>query len=320
MARRTQTRLIVMCSRDVTEGDVMGMAAEANVEAYAFDLPPGYLLKVNFDTSDDKELFAASPGWDRDLSMKRNIGLVLACLLDWPRLMFLDDDIYSVGQHDVSALAAALEDHSVSALIPKWYPDNSVVCHANRLSGGQQDVFASASGIGVRCHRELAFFPNLYNEDWFFFAEEAAKHRIAKVGESRQRKYDPYDHSDRAAREEFGDLLAEGLYARLDNKEGIWDADIDYWRYFRERRFEFHQQVIEALGRVDAQDRSEATRATKSVYAAQQQLEKIPPELCQKFMRLWRNDLDRWRDYLASLPHRETIAEAFRFLNLKPLE
>ena len=99
----------------------------------------------------------------------------------------------------MAALAAALEDHSVSALIPKQYPDNSVVCHAHRLGGGHQDVFASASGIGVRCDRdELAFFPNVYNEDWFFFADEAASHRIAKVGESRQRKYDPYDDPRRA--------------------------------------------------------------------------------------------------------------------------
>ena len=84
---------------------------------------------------------------------------------------------YRVGGKDVAALAAALEDHSVSALLPERYPGNSVVCHAHRLGGGHQDVFASASGLGVRCDRdELAFFPNIYNEDWFFFADEAASH------------------------------------------------------------------------------------------------------------------------------------------------
>src|SRR5690348_5705697 len=36
-------------------------------------------------------------------------------------------------------LAAALGDHSVSALISKRYPDNSVILHAYRLSGGTQE-------------------------------------------------------------------------------------------------------------------------------------------------------------------------------------
>jgi glycosyltransferase involved in cell wall biosynthesis len=307
-----------MCSRDVTEGEVIKRAGHAYVDA--FDLRRGNPLGIDFATSEDEELSAASPGWDRDLSMKRNIGLVLARLLGWTRLMFLDDDIYSVGQRDVAALAAALENHSVSALIPKWFQDNSVVCHAHRLGGGEQDVFASASGIGVRCDRdELTFFPNLYNEDWFFFADEAANHRIAKVGESRQKKYNPYDDSDRAAREEFGDLLAEGLYARLDIDEGIWDVDTDYWRDFIQRRMEFHQRVIGALGRVDAPKRSEADMAVESVRAAQDQLTKISPQLCQKFMRLWQEDLERWRIYLAGLPRLDSLTEALQYLGVRPV-
>jgi hypothetical protein len=310
-----------MCSRDVTEDEVIKRAAQDNVDAYAFDLRSHNHnpLGIDFATSEDDELSAASPGWNRDLSMKRNIGLVLAQLLGWTRLMFLDDDIYSVGQQDVAALAAALENHSVSALIPKWFPDNSVVCHAHRLGGGKQDVFATASGIGVRCDRdELAFFPNLYNEDWFFYADEAANHRIAKVGKSRQRNYNPYGDQNRAAREEFGDLLAEGLYARLDINEGIWDVDTDYWRDFIKRRMEFHQRVIEDLGRVDAPKRSEAARASESVRAAQDQLTRITPELCQKFMRLWRDDLGRWHTYLGDLPQLGSLTEALQYLSLRP--
>jgi hypothetical protein len=308
-----------MCSHEVTKDEVIEEATRANVNAYAFDLRDDNRLPIDFATSEDKELSAASPGWDRDLSMKRNIGLVLARLLGWTRLMFLDDDIYGVDQHHIAALATALEGHSVSALIPKWYPDNSVVCHAHRLSGGQQDVFASASGMGVRCDRDdLAFFPNLYNEDWFFFADEAANHRIARVGESRQREYNPYEDSYRAAREEFGDLLAEGLYARLDINEGIWDVKTAYWRDFIERRREFHRRVIEALDLVDGGCGSEAARAGESVRAAQDQLAKITPELCQKFMRLWRDDLKRWRNYLADLPRLDSLPEAFRYLEIKP--
>ena len=56
-------------------------------------------------------------------------------MLGWRRLMFLDDDIYGISKEDVEALAAALNNHNVSALIPEYYPDNSVACHAFRLAG-----------------------------------------------------------------------------------------------------------------------------------------------------------------------------------------
>jgi hypothetical protein len=319
IARRTRKPLIVLCSRAISQDEVIERAARADVEAFAVNLPAGNPLEIEFTTSQDTELSAASPGWTRDISMKRNIGLVLARLLGWTRLMFLDDDIYGVSQHDVAALAAALDDHCVSALIPRRYPDNSVVCHAHRLGGGKQDVFASASGMGVRCDRdELAFFPNIYNEDWFFFAEEAANHRIARVGESRQRKYDPYDSPRRAAWEEFGDLLAEGLYARLDIDEGIWDVDSRYWRDFIDSRRKFHQRVAESLTSVDARQRDEAERAARSIRAAQDQLEKITPQLCERFMQRWHADLAAWRSYLGGLPRLSSIPEAFSYLRLSP--
>lgn len=319
LATRTQIPLIVICSKAVRQHEVIDMAARAEVEAFAFDLPSGNPLAIDFATSDDEELVAANPGWNRDVSMKRNLGLVLARLLGWKRLMFLDDDILDLGEDDVAALAAALEDHTVSALIPTKFPDNSVVCHAHRLGGGDQDVFASASGIGVRCDRDdLAFFPNVYNEDWFFFADEAARHRIAKVGESRQIAYDPYHDPARAALEEFGDLLAEGLYARLDRAEGIWDVDTSYWRDFIKRRTAFHRQVVEALGRVDDQYRDEAARAINSIRAAQDQLARISPRLCQKFIRLWRADLEQWRSYLTNLPRLDSHMAAFKFLDIDP--
>jgi hypothetical protein len=319
LARKTEIPLVVVCSKAVRQDEVIDMAAAAAVEAFAFDLPPGNPLGVDFATSKDEELAAASPGWKRDLSMKRNLGLALGRLLGWERLMFLDDDIYRVARKDVAALAAALEDHKVSALIPKRYPDNSVVCHAHRLGGGHQDVFASASGIGVRCDRdELAFFPNVYNEDWFFFAEEAASHTIAKVGESRQRRYDPYDDPGRAAREEFGDLIAEGLYARLDSEQGIWDVDAEYWREFIKSRKEFHRRVMEALGSVEDRHRDEAARARDSIRAAQDQLAMITPELCQKFVRLWQDNRERWRSYLTNLPSLDSLVAAFKYLDIDP--
>ena len=254
---RTEVPLIVICSKEVRSEEVTEMAERAKVTAHAIDLPQSNPIGISFATSSDQELIDASPGWNRDLSMKRNLGLVLARMLGWTRLMFLDDDIDHITVADVNALANALDDHNVSALMCNWFPDNSVTYHAHRDGGGIPGVFASANGMGVRCDRaDLGFFPNIYNEDWFFFCEEAATHRIAEVGVSHQLDYDPYADASRATREEFGDLLAEGLYERLDRSKGIWDVDKDYWTAFIKTRRSFHDRVEKALARLSGPAKS----------------------------------------------------------------
>jgi hypothetical protein len=210
----------------------------------------------------------------------------------------------------------------VSTLIPDYFPDNSVACHAWRLGRESQGQFASASGMGVRCDRDkLPFFPNIYNEDWFFFADQAARHAILEVGRSRQRVYDPFANPKRAVMEEFGDLLAEGLYARLDAGFDLFGVDIRYWERFIEGRRSFLGRVLDALDRHPERDEEtdegrEVVAAKRSILAARGQLEGIRPELCQKFIDLWQADLERWYRYLDKLPSADTVTGAFELLGL----
>lgn len=329
LARQTRIPLVVVCSKLVRQHQVIKMATDVGVKAYALDWPSYRVnpnpLGIEFATSSDPELAAASSARTRDLSMKRNLGLVLARMLNWERLMFLDDDIYGITEEDVAALAAGLSDHSVSVLIPDKFEDNSVVCHANRLGGGQQDKFASAGGMGVQVRRnDLAFFPNIYNEDWFFFSAEAASHKIIQVGQSMQVEYDPYDDPDRAVKEEFGDLLAEGLYARLDHMQGLHGVDPAYWEGFIENRGVFHANVVASLRKHGERDKDTKTgrdvrAAEVSVRAARNQLNRITPDLCDKFIRLWQQDLVEWQRHLTELDDKDrvdSIGSAFRHLNL----
>jgi len=322
LAHETAIPLIVVCSKRITRHEVIDAAARVGVEAFAVDLTPADSPGISFATSTDDDLLTASSGRTRDLSTKRNLGLVIARMLGWRRLMFLDDDIFDVSPEDVDALATALSDHGVSVLIPDEYPDNSVACHAHRLGGGQQGKFAGAGGMGVRCDRDdLAFFPNIYNEDWLFFSEEAASRRIALVGESRQRDYDPYADPQRAVKEEFGDLLAEGLYARLDAERGIVDVDIAYWADFIKSRRHFLSRVAESLMRHPDRDQGNqegrTIRAAEiSIRAARGRLEQINPELCRRFIDVWQADLIEWRRYLTGLPHVDSVASALNHLGL----
>ena len=82
LARRTGIPLIVACSKAARKEQVVAMAAAANVAVFALDLPLVNPLGISFATSTDEEIRAASPGWTRDLSMKRNLGLILARMLE----------------------------------------------------------------------------------------------------------------------------------------------------------------------------------------------------------------------------------------------
>ena len=63
-----------------------------------------YMLPdLTFETSDGS-FAAASGGRSSDLSVKRNIGLLLARLHGWRKIAFVDDDI-TVSKQDISRLA-----------------------------------------------------------------------------------------------------------------------------------------------------------------------------------------------------------------------
>jgi hypothetical protein len=142
------------------------------------------------------------------------------------------------------------------------------------------------------------------------------------VGESQQREYDPYRDPNRAVKEEFGDLLAEGLYARLDARRGISDVDEAYWTTFKESRRDFLRRVADSLEQHPDRDLQEGDgprvrAALRSIHAAQEQLERIDSGLCQKFIKLWQADLVEWRRYLIELPRYESVGSALDYLGLE---
>lgn len=140
-----------------------------------------------------------------DLSAKRNAGLLLARLHGWNKVVFVDDDITFFHTDNISRLARQLDDHQVAGMLVRHHPDNSVLCHARRLASLFQDVFVTGAVLGVHCNSlPLSFFPDIYNEDWFFFAKEAAARKLPRVGQARQAEYDPFASPERARREEFG--------------------------------------------------------------------------------------------------------------------
>jgi hypothetical protein len=101
--------------------------------------------------------------------------------------------------------------------------------------------------------------------------------------------------------QELGDVLAEGTYWLLDQGRSIRDADIRHWRSFLKRRRLFISQVLKMI---DASTLSqvEKARRTAALVASRDQLGKITPRFCARYLRAWMTDREIWHDHLERLP------------------
>jgi hypothetical protein len=309
LAARLNARLVALCSGATTGAVVAARLAErSDCTALVVDIPVGYRHELLPTRTASSRFRALNGNRHNDLSLKRNLGLLMARLHGWSKILYLDDDIGDVVDgcpvglpvDTVHRLATQLDAHQVAGLACRDYPDNSVVCHARRLAGFRQDTFVTGAALGVNCNDQpLPFFPEQYNEDWFFFSRLTARRSLAHVGYATQAPYDPFAHPDRAQQEEFGDLLAEGLYTLFEDQPEEMDyfcrfdeADASYWERCMAVRRETLDLIAFTLDDGDAA--GQRASALRSVHAAAQQLARLTPELCVDYLDAWKSDLDGW--------------------------
>ena len=95
----------------------------------------------------------------------------------------------------------------------------------------------------------IGFFPDIYNEDWLFFYDDVASGQIGSSARKiTQLRYEPFADPRRAAWQEFGDILAEGLYALLDRGLGLEHASCEYWSDFLHARHSFLKAILRRSG------------------------------------------------------------------------
>src|SRR5262245_50893669 len=283
----------------------------------AIDVDPPRMNLPDFTT--DAMLGDSAFRRGTDLAMKRNTGLVLAKLMGWRRIVFLDDDI-EVGSADELAKAAALLDRfEAVGMRIGGYPDNSVVCHAHRMTGGKQDSFVGGGAIAVDATKNPPFFPNIYNEDWFHLLETTSLRRLAVTGSVSQRPYDPFDRPIRARDQELGDVLAEGVYWLLDGRPGVdWlrAADENHWREFLGKRRAFIEDVRR---RVAAQPRGPFRSAMEaSLGAALGRHAVITPRFCVAYLDAWASDRRTWLRYFSGISGACCASAAVKWLSKDP--
>jgi hypothetical protein len=236
-----------------------------------------------------------------DVSTKRNLGLLLSHMLRWKRVVFLDDDIRVPDPAHLSRAASLLDTYAAVGLGIGGFPDNSMVCHAFRDAGGRQETFIGAGALAVDVERNCSFFPNVYNEDWFFVLDAGKGLRsVATAGRVLQDPYDPY-LPGRARAEEFGDVLAEGTFWLLDQGSSVSDGDLAHWRDFLARRKRFIEQVLGMVERATDLEPPERARRVEALNASLGRLAEITPELCVDYLNALAVDQERWQRHIQDI-------------------
>ena len=299
LAQKLKCGLLAMCSKAVTAREAARLGTKMRVPVVAMDVVgdayglPAFLTSCLVE--EHTEFTRPS-----DTSLKRNLALYLSRLAGWRRVLFLDDDIYDVPPVCARAAAGLLRRYDVVGLNNEGYPDNSVVCHLHRKLGGDQSQFIGVGGMAISPLANRSFFPNIYNQDWFFVLGTGVPLRIAVTGKMKQKRYDPFADADRARREEFGDCLAEGLFWLLDNGLPIQSADEAHWEDFLGRR-------AHLIGYLSAEAKRKAgtregKRVRESMHKSWMTWRKITPRLCADYVRWWQSDIDVWRLFLLDHP------------------
>jgi hypothetical protein len=310
LAETLKCPLVTLHSTKWTTAAEAARRLDADVDLIAIDIPdPGRLNLPDWRTS---RLLAGTVFARRtDVSAKRNLALMLSHMRGWSRVFFLDDDITKLDPGDVRRAGGLLDTYSAVGLRNDGYPDNSVVCHAYRLAGGPQKTFVGAGALAVELASGQSFFPDIYNDDWFFLlGDDTGLRPTTTTGHVYQHPYDPFRSPMRARGEELGDVLAEGLFWLLDQDRPITDADASHWSMFLARRGRFIEEVLKMVEAAAIEPREEKDRRMAALKGALGRLARISPALCEQFLQAWAADRRQWKRHLEGLPTGQQLPEA----------
>jgi hypothetical protein len=314
IAHMTDAELLVLCSQKAEPVAVARVVAEEHVaRSHVVGVPADYqsgLLPSPPPTIQAEQ--ASRP----DLSRKRNLGLAVARMAGWRTVLLVDDDI-TLDVGDVVAAQYALDaTPAVGFPIEDW-PDNSAIGHANRMSGGAQEVFVGPSALLVDVEAaSLGQFPTIYNEGSLFLFDAVAERKVSRSpGRARQLPYNPFRDLDRGGDEEFGDVIFEGLMGFLHAPSTAFPTGPSYWREFLPRRRAFLTGVADRLR--DSPPSPRHVSALCAVHSAMRRHAAITPAACARFIRHWRAERRLWVRRLAQLDQLHTVPQALERLGLE---
>jgi hypothetical protein len=138
----------------------------------------------------------------------------------------------------------------------------------------------------VEVRRTRSFFPEIYNDDWFYLLDgDKGILPVTVEGRVEQYPYDPFRNPDRAQAEEFGDVLAEGIYWLLDQGSSIAAADEAHWTSFLAKRREFILRVRDMVTADPALEAGDRARRLDALRGSLGRLARLTPQLCVQYLK-----------------------------------
>ena len=296
--------------------------------------PEGY--SQHFETTYTSIAYGSA----RDTPQKRNLGLLLARLMGWEMVFFLDDDVAITKDQLYKAIDLLHHGNAaVAGFSARSFPDNSVVVHARRLVNGPIDSFIGTGAMAVRTDRPiLSFFPHIYNEDWLFLLVYClfGDQDVVWAGMISQRSYNPFQNASRAKVEEPGDILGESLVRlamsiRTDlREESSFEAAMQkltklankaFWESEINNRVSFIQETREKL-RQTSPLTSHRRQALKALDCSLERLlgtdgqSGIRAEEFSQWMQAWMHDLQQWNKLELPSARSRSLEEAVKVLGL----
>lgn len=330
LASASGGELVVLCSggtsgsgsSGTTGGDGGVRASEvldsvptgSDLTVHAVDVPDGYGIdRLLFTTSWHVEATRHRTG---GLSLERNVGLLVARMLGWRRVLLLGDEIRDLHAAQLAAMTSLLSSCRAVGAPVRDSLDLSVVGHAHRGADGRQDVFVSGSALAVDATATDTFFPDVFRDDWLFLQAGVRDGAVGTVGEVGRPPRDPFADPRRAAAEEFGDMLGEGLLALL-HPGAPATVDSEYWKGVLRRRKLFLADIERRLD-VQAYDSDPPRPAVyDALAAAERRLGELTGWDLESYVGCWWSDLRLWRERLAGLPRVTTVDQALGTLGLR---
>jgi len=257
----------------------------------------------------------------RNTSVKRNVALEFAWLQHWSTVLFLDDDVTPPTREQLDDCLAVFDADEVAiskglarqpvvvAFRHREFPDNSIVRHAGRLAGLDQEVRTGAGAFLISLRLPPPHFPHIYNEDWLFFWDCASGGRggVVDGGELHQEAYDPFADPHAAHWQEYGDVVAEGMremgYAGQRSEELFASGDWCIAVSRRRELIEAYRQRLLAVRDGTVGSEAERDRAAKALPCLDEALSTLAgnedwAEEIPRYLTLWREDAQVWSTHL----------------------
>lgn len=268
--------ILVSNQSDATKIDTTNNCKISFVNCHKYEVTQ--MIK-NLKTFQSINLHQDTSEWD--LPVKRNFALLHAVQNGFKNILLIDDDIDGISKMIFNKGIAALNVNNISGCLVEGFADTSVIGHIEQKYGEQYFPFLSGSFLFINPITCKSFFPLIYNEDWLFMIPSIIQNKVTAVGMISQKNYDPFNDMGRIKLQEFGELIAEGLFELISQSNFERRYDKQFW----EEYLNYRQAYVKEL--LPQADNKHVPFLKESLSIS----EKIKSMHCLEFIRNWEEDI-----------------------------